>query len=123
MNDNGSKPGPKSSGNRPPPRPPKHTIFALGPDDDDDPGRKQPKKDTVRINLPPKPSSVPTIKLPTLPSGQFPIEAKLPKKSPVPALALAATCHPRGAARTLELIIVLAAVLLLNSMLCILRCL
>ena len=29
----------------------------------------QPKKETVRISLPPKPSSSPTIKLPTLPSG------------------------------------------------------
>jgi hypothetical protein len=29
----------------------------------------QPKKETVRINLPPKPSAAPTIKLPTLPPG------------------------------------------------------
>lgn len=29
----------------------------------------QPKKETVRINLPPKPSAAPTIKLPTLPAG------------------------------------------------------
>ena len=29
----------------------------------------QPKKETVRISLPPKPTSSPTIKLPTLPSG------------------------------------------------------
>lgn len=28
-----------------------------------------PKKETVRINLPPKPSAAPTIKLPTLPPG------------------------------------------------------
>jgi hypothetical protein len=34
------------------------------------PGAKvQPKKETVRINLPPKPSAAPTIKLPTLPPG------------------------------------------------------
>jgi hypothetical protein len=34
------------------------------------PGSKiQPKKETVRINLPPKPSAAPTIKLPTLPPG------------------------------------------------------
>src|SRR5271155_4783381 len=32
-------------------------------------GRVQPKKETVRINLPPKPSAAPTIKLPTLPPG------------------------------------------------------
>ncbi len=32
-------------------------------------GRVQPKKETVRINLPPKPTAAPTIKLPTLPPG------------------------------------------------------
>ena len=32
-------------------------------------GKAQPKKETVRINLPPKPSAAPTIKLPTLPPG------------------------------------------------------
>jgi hypothetical protein len=33
------------------------------------PNKVQPKKETVRINLPPKPSAAPTIKLPTLPPG------------------------------------------------------
>ena len=32
----------------------------------------QPKKETVRINLPPKPTASPTIKLPTLPTGAPP---------------------------------------------------
>jgi hypothetical protein len=32
----------------------------------------QPKKETVRINLPPKPTSAPTIKLPTLAPGSSP---------------------------------------------------
>ncbi|MDE3099945.1 MAG: hypothetical protein KGJ88_10780 [Verrucomicrobiota bacterium] len=32
-------------------------------------GKVAPKKETVRINLPPKPSAAPTIKLPTLPPG------------------------------------------------------
>jgi len=32
-------------------------------------GKVQPKKETVRINLPPTPSAAPTIKLPTLPPG------------------------------------------------------
>jgi hypothetical protein len=32
-------------------------------------GKVQPKKETGRINLPPKPSAAPTIKLPTLPPG------------------------------------------------------
>ena len=35
-------------------------------------GKVQPKKETVRINLPPKPSAAPTIKLPTLPPGGRP---------------------------------------------------
>src|SRR5579872_1829488 len=34
-----------------------------------DSAKIQPKKETVRINLPPKPSAAPTIKLPTLPPG------------------------------------------------------
>ena len=32
-------------------------------------GKVQPKKETVRISLPSKPSAAPTIKLPTLPPG------------------------------------------------------
>lgn len=32
-------------------------------------GKVQPKKETVRISLPPKPTAAPTIKLPTLPPG------------------------------------------------------
>jgi len=32
-------------------------------------GKVAPKKETVRITLPPKPSAAPTIKLPTLPPG------------------------------------------------------
>jgi hypothetical protein len=35
----------------------------------------QPKKETVRINLPPKPTSAPTIKLPTLAPGGAPTAA------------------------------------------------
>lgn len=42
----------------------------------------QPKKETVRINLPPKPSASPTIKLPTLPSA-----APRPAAAPVSATA------------------------------------
>jgi len=42
-----------------PPAPPKKTET----------GKVQPKKETVRISLPPKPTSAPTIKLPTLPAG------------------------------------------------------
>jgi hypothetical protein len=34
-----------------------------------DSGKVQPKKETVRINLPPRPTASPTIRLPSLPSG------------------------------------------------------
>ncbi|MFZ0826111.1 MAG: hypothetical protein WAO02_01680 [Verrucomicrobiia bacterium] len=63
-------------------------------------GKVQPKKETVRINLPPKPSAAPTIKLPTLPPGGptgAPSAAALPgaaKSASAPATAAA----PRSAA-------------------------
>jgi hypothetical protein len=47
-------------------------------------GKVQPKKETVRINLPPKPSAAPTIKLPTLPPGGPTGAASAP---PVPSIA------------------------------------
>jgi hypothetical protein len=57
-------------------------------------GKVQPKKETVRINLPPKPSAAPTIKLPTLPpGGPTGVPAMAPSASaaapaaPKPALA------------------------------------
>ncbi|MDR3457371.1 MAG: hypothetical protein P4N60_07995 [Verrucomicrobiae bacterium] len=61
-------------------------------------GKVQPKKETVRINLPPKPTAAPTIKLPTLPPGGptgapslvAPGIAKAPAPAPAPALAVAA---------------------------------
>jgi hypothetical protein len=52
-------------------------------------GKVQPKKETVRINLPPKPSTAPTIKLPTLPPGG-PTGAPSPVPVAAPALAKAA---------------------------------
>ena len=64
-------------------------------------GKVQPKKETVRINLPPKPSTAPTIKLPTLPPGGptgAPSAAPLPgtaaKTSPAPATAAAPRTAP-----------------------------
>jgi hypothetical protein len=57
-------------------------------------GKVQPKKETVRINLPPKPTAAPTIKLPTLPPGG-------PTGAPAPAFATAApapTAAPSAAA-------------------------
>jgi len=63
-------------------------------------GKVQPKKETVRINLPPKPSTAPTIKLPTLPPGG-PTGAPSAMPSPISAAktpsAPAATA-PRSAA-------------------------
>jgi hypothetical protein len=62
-------PEPDPSGAGPPPRPPRRTAIGLGgPDDDDgndDPGKDRPNE-PVRINLPPYPSAVPTIKMPTI---------------------------------------------------------
>jgi hypothetical protein len=49
----------------------------------------QPKKETVRINLPPKPTAAPTIKLPTLPPG-----GPTGAPSTAPALAPAASAPP-----------------------------
>ncbi len=71
-------------------------------------GKVQPKKETVRINLPPKPTAAPTIKLPTLPPGgptgaPSPVAAPaLAKAAPAPtpaaAPALAAAPAAKGAA-------------------------
>jgi len=72
----------------------------------------QPKKETVRINLPPKPSAAPTIKLPTLPPGgpsagapAFTVPshaapaAAAPRTTAAPAAA-PATSAPRPVQRT-----------------------
>jgi hypothetical protein len=63
-------------------------------------GKVQPKKETVRINLPPKPSTAPTIKLPTLPPGGptgAPSAVPMPGSAKTPASAPTATA-PRTAA-------------------------
>ena len=58
-------------------------------------GKVQPKKETVRINLPPKPSAAPTIKLPTLPPGG---PTGAPSAMPAPGGAPAhAPAAPRAA--------------------------
>ena len=62
-------------------------------------GKVQPKKETVRINLPPKPSAAPTIKLPTLPPGGptgAPSAAPLQRAAKTPSAPTAAA--PRTAA-------------------------
>jgi hypothetical protein len=67
-------------------------------------GKVQPKKETVRINLPPKPSAAPTIKLPTLPPGgpsgiQAPPSAAAPAAhAPAPRISAAAPAAPAIAA-------------------------
>lgn len=69
-------------------------------------GKVQPKKETVRINLPPKPTAAPTIKLPTLPPGGptgAPSAAPAPPRAAAPAPAapppaLAKAAAPAAAA-------------------------
>ena len=58
----------------------------------------QPKKETVRINLPPKPSAAPTIKLPTLPPGGPTAAPGAPAFSPPPAPSSAPAPRPATAA-------------------------
>jgi hypothetical protein len=52
----------------------------------------QPKKETVRINLPPKPTAAPTIKLPS------PSSAPVPQAPAASATGTATTSIPAGAA-------------------------
>jgi len=59
-------------------------------------GKVQPKKETVRINLPPKPSAAPTIKLPTLPPGGG--GTGVPSMAPSAAPAAAPAAAPRASA-------------------------
>src|SRR3954464_2508712 len=63
-------------------------------------GKVQPKKETVRINLPPKPSAAPTIKLPTLPPGGPTVApaAPAPTLTTAPPHAAAAPAARRAAA-------------------------
>ena len=67
-------------------------------------GRVQPKKETVRINLPPKPTAAPTIKLPTLPpGGPTGASSGAPMAPPIPpsgASALRSSAAPAAQART-----------------------
>jgi hypothetical protein len=69
-------------------------------------GKVQPKKETVRINLPPKPTAAPTIKLPTLPPGgptgaPSPVSVAAAPTAPAPALRTAAApAAPAAAAKS-----------------------
>ncbi len=68
-------------------------------------GKVQPKKETVRINLPPKPTAAPTIKLPTLPPGGptgastgSPLVPVPPASTALRSSAAPAAAQPRPAA-------------------------
>jgi hypothetical protein len=74
-------------------------------------GKVQPKKETVRINLPPKPTAAPTIKLPTLPPGgptgapsmapmAPPPTASAPRPAAAPAPALSKSAAAPAAAQS-----------------------
>ena len=58
----------------------------------------QPKKETVRINLPPKPTSAPTIKLPTLAPGAPPPASGAPAAAPAAPRPVAAPVAATSAA-------------------------
>ncbi|HXE41629.1 MAG TPA: hypothetical protein VN516_01300 [Candidatus Baltobacteraceae bacterium] len=85
-----------------PPNPPNIPGVPLGAE----PGKKTtgkvaPKKETVRITLPPKPSAAPTIKLPTLPPGGptgAPSAAPAPAARPAPTAAAPRTAAAPAAA-------------------------
>ena len=62
----------------------------------------QPKKETVRIALPPKPTAAPTIKLPSLPpTSGAPTAA--PASAPASATAAPTAVRPAGAAPTTQI--------------------
>jgi hypothetical protein len=61
-------------------------------------GKVQPKKETVRINLPPKPSAAPTIKLPTLPPSGSTMPSMAPSAAPAAPRATTAPSIQRPAA-------------------------
>jgi len=67
--------------------PPNLPSGAVPPPPKKETGKVQPKKETVRINLPPKPSAAPTIKLPTLPPGG---PTGAPSAAPAPAAVASA---------------------------------
>ncbi|NOS71478.1 MAG: hypothetical protein HOP33_16325 [Verrucomicrobia bacterium] len=70
MKEPDEQPEPKPQPAVPPPRPPRGPKTSLGFEDDSEPDKNPgPKEETVQINLPPKPSATPTIKLPVLPPG------------------------------------------------------
>ena len=88
-----------------------------------------PKKETVRINLPPKPSAAPTIKLPTLPPGgpstsqhvagvraapsraaaAAPASRRRPAPGPAPGRLAASRPAPAPTIKTIDKVLAIAA--------------
>jgi hypothetical protein len=68
MEQDNQQPKSQPAGSGRPPRPPGSTVVGAGSDDGDSsgPGRKEP----VRINLQPKATMAPTVKLPTFPADK-----------------------------------------------------
>lgn len=83
----------------PPPNPSPVSSGAVQPPKKET-GKVQPKKETVRINLPPKPSAAPTIKLPTLPPGGPTGAPATPVPPSAAAPAALAMARPTAAAPT-----------------------
>jgi len=86
--------------------PPNIPSGAVPPPPKKETGKVQPKKETVRISLPPKPSAAPTIKLPTLPPGGPTGAPSAPTAAPVAVphaprpTAAAPMAPPSGAPQT-----------------------
>ena len=93
-------------------------------------GKVQPKKETVRINLPPKPSAAPTIKLPTLPPGGptgasrgAPVQTAAPPTAAAPrAAAPVAQSRPAPAAPRAAALVVVPTVSTFDKILAIAAC-
>jgi len=78
MEKDNPQPKTQPSGNKPPPRPPtRTTVGMLPPDEDPEKNQRRMSKETVRINLRPKPSPEPAIHLPPLPDGSTVISKKV----------------------------------------------
>jgi hypothetical protein len=67
------EPAPKPQPSSPPPKPPRGPTVVTGFSGEEEPENKDkflPRKEATRINLPPKATGEPNIKLPTLPPAE-----------------------------------------------------
>jgi hypothetical protein len=121
MREEPREPKTQSSGAMPPPRPPTRTAIGLAPGgDDDDSIRRRRKKETVKIDLPSKPVTIPTIKLPILPpSGPTTTPSLVPAKRWDAGSLVAGTVTKRSVRTNLfvsvALVFALQAVLLFEA--------